>query len=238
MAKLETLFSKQKDFDLDDLTELRDSIGKIYKTRDKVFFELVEGNRRDICGFEYSDGSFCREYAGTGTNHVGIGRCYKHHTLQEETRLLQLLNEQRGEGATFGDLIQKVEHIREVDLSKVDNEIKMLYALELNILQEIDDNGGMISRALERRLLAIVKELRETKLIRGRLEQLQKIDSAYVAYIFEKIAIIVRNLAPEKADQIISTLLNTFRAPYQDVIESGTSPTLVDGEVKLKDLDE
>jgi len=188
---------------------------------DSECYIVVEGiEKRKICGFLNADGDYCRQGAGANTPHLGTGYCLHHSTPHEEENFINKLQVILGRGTTMGDLLQRVNTITEVDMKNVDIEIKILYALVMNIFEELKI-GGKITVELERRLKSLAKEIRDTKMVRGRLNSLTTVNASYVVYIMEKMAVILKRLVPEQADQIMSSFLNLQRSPYNDALQSG-----------------
>ena len=193
-----------------------DSKGRV-KIIDDICFEILSDDReRQICGRNNIDGGYCRNAPGQFTAHPGIGPCFYHASNKEETVILSQLGGILGSGKTLGDFFNKIISLSEIDIKNVDNEIKILYFLLLQLFNEISEDGK-ISLEKEDRLKSLVTQLRNTKIARGKLENLTKVDAAYVAYILDKLAITLKRLIPDRADLVLSSFLDIIRSPYDDV---------------------
>lgn len=218
--RLEFLFQEDEiDEKLNPLVK-HDSRGNIEFDGEDCY-EVVDGVRkRKICGAITGSGDYCRQSAGNNTvTHKGSGPCLTHSSQKDEENFINKLQSILGTGNTMGDLMQRVDTITEIDMKSVDSEIKLLYALVMNIFNSLKDKDK-ISVDEEKRLRILAREIRDTKLVRGRLQNLTKVDAAYVAYIFDKMALILKRIVPENADQIMTTFLNLSRSPFNDILQS------------------
>ena len=94
---------------------------------------------------------------------------------------------------------------------------------------------GGITVQEETRLKSLIREIRETKLVRGKLENLTKVDAAYITWIIDKMAEIVQRFAPQQAELIINKILDTVRDPYNSAVQTGMIVSVTDKGIEIRE---
>lgn len=215
-----------------------DSKGEVEFLDGGIVVERQEnGDTKRICGHLTVNGDYCRRQAGLETIHPGVGHCKIHSTQRGDISILQTLGEisESTGNLTLREYIELADNINDVELKKVENETKLLYVLVSQLFKNMGPLGMTVAE--ETRLKSLIRELRETKLVRGKLETLTKVDAAYITWIIDKVAEIVQRFAPQQSGLIINKILDTVRDPYNSAVQSGVSVSLTEKGIELKEID-
>jgi len=213
-----------------------DNKGEIEVLDGDVYVERQEdGNTKRICGHKTVSGDYCRRYAGDGTTHPGVGHCQFHTRQRGDMSILQTLGEisESTGNTTLREYIELSENISDMELKKVDNEIRLLYFLQMQLFTKMSPGGITVQE--ETRLKSLIREIRETKLVRGKLENLTKVDAAYITWIIDKMAEIVQRFAPQQAELIINKILDTVRDPYNSAVQTGMIVSVTDKGIEIRE---
>lgn len=208
---------------------------------DKGIFGVrnADGKLQLVCGHAIASGGYCRRPAGVETTHPGMGYCLLHSRQKGDISVINTLGDIAESmpvgNMTIKDFIEMADEINDNDLKKVDSEIKLLYFLEMQLFKRMDQKSGM-SISEETRLLRLIREIRETKLVRGKLENLTKVDAAYITWIIDKVAEIVQRFSPQNANLIINKILDTVQDPYNSAVQTGLNFDFTKGKVEITDV--
>ena len=235
--KLSELLPTQADTQIIQAEEqdFEDSKGTIKKVGEFYFWK-VENQLVPVCGFKGKDGDFCRKQPGAGTAHKGVGFCLNHSSGGQDRKLLQKISNQLADTNTFKERMLDTLDLTQEDLCKVDDDLRILYSLLLTHTGELVE-GQTLNPTAEKQVLKIMDRIFKGKLIRARIENLNKIDSAYVLQMIDIFLSIVQKIAPQQAQRIGEELLSTLKPGQNEVIQSGYAYAMEPGTDKIERVD-
>lgn len=183
---------------------------------------------RKVCGHWNSFSQRpCLFPAGFGTNHFGKGSCRKH----SRGGLYNLiLNAENGYPEKLGELLSHVESLDEREIIPLENEIKILYALQQYVMSNTID--GVLNLDQIDIIRKITSDLVKTKAIKHKIQREMKLDNTtvkeFVNQIFKTIS---ENIKGPESKRLMTEILNKVIIPFQNTDRIGKSDVL--GEEKV-----
>jgi hypothetical protein len=176
-----------------------------------------EGTRlRRVCGHSTIYGP-CLLTAGWGTDRKGYGKC-RHHSRKSLYNVSLSLS--HGLPSRLGELLEATEQLEDSELTSVDTEIKLLYALQTYVMSI----GPELTLDQIEILRGLATDLLKAKALKNKIQRELRLDATsvkeFVNQIFNIISARVRG--PE-AKNIMNDILNEVIIPFrtQDRIRPG-----------------
>jgi len=210
MNRLKRKFDKNEEFKGDPPVIEKVSPLEAYSLK-----ENGERNRR-ICGAQRRgapQGWYCMRPAGSGTTHKGMGPCKFHDTeitKSTNTSLWYILNKGAGLPAVLGEYLENAENIQEDHLVKVDDDIKILYALQSFILSRDPLTNLDIDLVLK-----VSEKIFKAKELKKKLDKEVKLDTKTVKEFVNQIfSLIISNASQNVAKRIMTDILDKVVIPF------------------------
>ncbi len=165
----------------------------------EIYWTTTDGSKpRRVCGAIKLDGKRCLDFAGTGTDHKGIGFCSLHEKnyIKCKKNWLALVSES-AKTTTLGALIDASQD-QEVKIGDVQEEIKLERALVLWFVNSVvnrepdyDKNGERIQAEFTKDDIKFLKELNidmiKSKEAAARIKGSMKLDALTVRQFADQI---------------------------------------------------
>ena len=133
----------------------------------------------------------CQKAPGHGTPHLGQGFCDSHEkgSLEKSSKNFMEVARVYSENNSLSEILEDVEKI-EIKATNVENEIKMLLAMQLQLVEWIDlntENGEEWNPARISWMVNILKEIIKSKEAAARIEGSMKLEMNTVKQLVELI---------------------------------------------------
>ena len=180
---------------------------------------------RRICGAQRANkakGILCTQSAGSGTQHRGIGTCHKHDVAIANTNnqgLWDRLNQEADLPSSLMDLIDHTDNLEETHLSMVDDDIKLLYTLQVKLLENLpanDDGERVLSYKHAEGLTELTSKIIKAKQVRSKLKKELSLDASTVKTFVEQVFKTILTTIPENLAKILmAKILEEVITPFK-----------------------
>jgi len=201
----------------------------IEKVSNYEVYQLDRDKKRikQICGVQRNnapEGYVCLKPAGHGTNHPGTGPC-KAHDRQlmnpNNTSLWHKMNRSQNLPSTLMEFMENATEIEETQLAMVDEDIRMLYALQSYFLEskskpDKDGKEKELSYDDIELSLKIINSIISAKEKRVKLKKEVVLDASTVKVFVDQVfKIIVGNTNQAHSRRILTEILDNVIMPFK-----------------------
>lgn len=209
--------------------------------KDRVYLLSPIGERKHrICGRHIKGLPkcfICKNKAGAGTEHKGIGPC-KYHEVNNELvvkkrmdYLWTMLNRERGMPENLAQLVEYAKKIDQRIVESFDPDIRIMYALLGWVLNKKDDRGELNNTDIKL-ALNVFDRLTKAKFLRKKAESETKMDMTSVTRFVKEIFEILRKHASQvTAQQMMADILKNVVQPLRD-----SNKIIEDADFEIMDL--
>lgn len=207
----------------------------IDKVNDYEIYLVDDHNRhtRRICGFQrkrMSLGYVCTKSAGEGTGHLGVGPCKSHdHAIanSNNTGLWERLNRANKLPANLLEFLQNAEEIEERHLVDVDEDIRILYAMQAYVLSrrrmkkegDLEEGGepeGFLFNEDIDLIMKLTDRIVKAKGLRLKLKKEISIDDSTIKIFMDQVfRVILASAAKGVSKRIIQQILEEVIMPFK-----------------------
>ena len=194
--------------------------------RDRVYLLSPTGDRKyRICG-RYIKGLpkcfVCKNKAGAGTEHKGIGACRYHEVNNELVikkrldYLWTMLNKEKGMPENLSKLVDYAKRIDQRIVESFDPDIRIMYALLGWVLNK-DINRGELNNTDIKLALNVFDRLTKAKFLRKKAESETKLDMTSVTkFVGDIFTILQKHSSQITAQQMMADILKEVVQPLRD----------------------
>jgi len=198
----------------------------------EVYLVDSKGRRRKkICGTQKNNmpqGYVCTNPAGADTDHPGVAQCSFHDrqiTNPSNVNLWARLNTQANLPVNLMDLLESTKRIEETELVHVDDEIRLLYAMQGYIMTRtrkmLDEDGneteeGYLSGDDIELIMKLTDKILKAKDLRVKLNKELVLDTASVkSFVNQIFKIIGEQVSESIARSIMMDIMEEVIVPFK-----------------------